>query len=325
MNYGPADAFLLVSGKNLTSDTFTLDETAEGVTEDAGPFGRTFDQNKGVGVGRIQLEAAGGIYDSRQVGMLAALQEQGTARQLMAYGTAGTDPGADVTMLDGAVVTKWKRILDKGALTKAHAEYAMAADEYMRGRVLHGLVAETADGTTESASLDEADYAAAITIQRSVTAGPGVVIAVTSHGLESGDVVLIAGHAGSTPNINGEHVVGNIISATQFEIDVEITAGVIAGGTVKKVSAASGAADLHVPALTLDGHAGLSVRVLGSDDDITFAALATFTTVTVAGTSERKAIATQIPRYTAVDWDFTGTGGSPDQASAVPFVALHRS
>lgn len=323
-NYGPADAFLIVSGKNLTSDTFTLDETVEELTEEARPFGGTFDANKGVGVGKIQLEAAGGIYDDRQVGMLAALQEQGTSRQLVAYGTAGTDPGADATMLNGPLVAKWKRMLDKGGLTKAHAEYAMDAAEYMRGRVLHGFDAETTDGDTESASVDEADYATSIAILFSSVDDPTEITTDDPHGLAAGDVILISGHTGSTPSINGTHTIGFVSGADTFTIPVNVTVPG-AGGTAKKIGAASGTADLHVPALTLDGHTGLVVRVLGSEDDITFASLVSFTAVTVAGSSERKAISTAIPRYTAIDWDFTGSGGSPDQASAVPFVVLHRA
>jgi hypothetical protein len=90
-------------------------------------------------------------------------------------------------------------------------------------------------------------------------------------------------------------------------------------------SAAGAVADLHVPELTLDGHTALQVDVLGSSDDITFLPIGTFAAVTLAGVAERITIAGTIPRYLAVSGDFTGTGGSPDQASAVACVSLHRS
>ncbi len=245
--HGPTDVFLLVGGKNLTGDTFNLEDSVEEVTEEVRAFGVEFDDNRGVGIGKITLTAGGGIYDDRQVGMLAALQEQGATRKLVSYGISGSAIGAPVTMLDGAVIAKWKRVAARDGLTKANAEYVMYAND-MRGVILHGLAAETADWDTEAESVD------------------------------------------------------NLAASTDGAI-----------------------ADLHVPALTLDGHTGLTVVVLGSTDNITFAPIGTFTTVVAAGAAQRITIAGTIPQYLAVSGDFTGTGGSPDQASAVAYVALHRN
>lgn len=245
--HGPTDVFLLVGGKDLTGDTFTLSDGIEEITEEVHPFGSTFDDNRGVGVGRITLEAAGGLYDDRQVGMLDALQEQSGARQLVSYGSSGTAIGAPVTMLDGAIVTAWKRIAARDGLTKAHAEYVVSAND-MRGVILHGLDTETADWDTEAESVD-----------------------------------------------NGASSAGDLV------------------------------ADLHVPALNLDGHTALEIEVLGSADNITFLPIGAFAAVTVAGVAERITIAGPIPRYLAVGGDFTGSGGSPDQASAIAYVAAHRA
>jgi hypothetical protein len=315
--YGPADTFLLVGGKNLTGDTFTLDETVEEITEEVRPFGVSTDQNKGVGIGRIQLEAAGGLYDDRTAGMIAALQDHGGARQVIAYGMAGDSAGADAVMLDGALVTKWKRVVAVDGLTKAHAEYAVSS-EYRRGRVLHGLTAETSDWDTEGDSVDQATAqrlrSVAIT---SSEADDERVLTAVPHGLITGDVVIISGHT-STPSINGQRTV-TVVDSTHFTVGVDITVDGT-GGSFVKVTSTGGYADLHVPALALGGHTGLVVSVLGSGDNVTFAPLVAFTARTTVG-AERKSIAGQIPRYTAASGDFTGAG-SP---SAVPFVALTRN
>lgn len=153
--YGPATAFLLVGGKDISGDTFTLKDSVEELTEVVEPLGRTWNINKGVGVGQIALEAQGGLYDDRAAGNIAALQGLSGARQLVSYGYAGTAVGADVVMLDGALVTKFNRVITRDALTKAEPEYLVSA-EYQRGKVLHGLTAETADGDTTATSVDNA-------------------------------------------------------------------------------------------------------------------------------------------------------------------------
>jgi hypothetical protein len=243
--HGPADVFLLVGGNDLTPDTWELSDSVESLIEEVRPFGESWDKHLPIGVGKVTLTSGGGLYDDRQNGMLAALQDNNGVQQRVVYGFAGDDPGAEVTIIDGPIVTKWNRVADLGALTKASPEYVVTGQPY-RARILHGRTPETADFTTETASVDNAT-------------------------------------ATSTGAI----------------------------------------ADLHVTALTLGGHTALVVRVLGSADDVTFAPLGTFADVTaVASThSQRITIAGVIPRYTAIDGDFTGAG-SP---SAILFVALARN
>lgn len=153
--YGPETAFLLVGGKNLTGDTFSLKDGVEEITEEVGPFGRSMNVNKGVGIGQIALEAQGGLYDDRTAGNIEALQGLSGAQQLVSYGFVETDVGADVVMLDGVVVTKFNRVLTRDGLTKAEPEFVVSAT-YQRGKVLHGLTTETADGDTTATSVDNA-------------------------------------------------------------------------------------------------------------------------------------------------------------------------
>lgn len=69
-----------------------------------------------------------------------------------------------------------------------------------------------------------------VAITSSSVANPSVITTPTAHGLVSGELATIAGHAGSTPAINGDHVV-TVLTPTTFSIPVNVTvAG--AGGTV---------------------------------------------------------------------------------------------
>lgn len=61
-----------------------------------------------------------------------------------------------------------------------------------------------------------------------------VITSTVAHGLVSGDRVTIAGHSGSTPDINGDHTV-TVLSSTTFSIPVNITAGGTGGEWSQRV------------------------------------------------------------------------------------------
>lgn len=86
-------------------------------------------------------------------------------------------------------------------------------------------------------------------------------------------------------------------------------------------SSDGGAAYLAVTALTLDGGTGLTVRARHSADDITYADLATFATVTTAPDAERVTFAGTVNRYLAVAWTFNGSAGAARIASFMVGVA----
>lgn len=73
---------------------------------------------------------------------------------------------------------------------------------------------------------------AAKTITSSSVANPTVILTSTPHGLNTGDVVTIAGHTGSTPALDGSYTVTKI-DATHFSVPLNVTvAG--SGGTVQQ-------------------------------------------------------------------------------------------
>ena len=94
----------------------------------------------------------------------------------------------------------------------------------------------------------------AVTITSSSVANPTVITAAAVHGLQTGDSILIAGHSGSTPSINGGHTV-TVINTTTFTIPVDVSVGGT-GGTLQRTSRRGWAAQLQVFSIT-----GTSVTV----------------------------------------------------------------
>jgi hypothetical protein len=69
-----------------------------------------------------------------------------------------------------------------------------------------------------------------ITIASSSVDNPTVITTDQSHDMSTGDSIIIAGHTGSTPDINGTHTI-TVTGATTFTIPVNVTVGGT-GGTV---------------------------------------------------------------------------------------------
>jgi len=317
--YGPSSAFLLVGGRNISSDTFVLSELVESAIEEAHGLGDTFEEQIPIGYAKITLEASGGLYDDRTAGIVEALQAKGETEQVVGYGMAGTAIGQGVVMLNGVLATVWNRIANRSELTKAHALYKVST-QYLRGSILHGLNAETSDpGNTEATSVDRSTDPLILSVAiTSSSVAAASVITAPSHGLITGDIIIISGHTGSTPDINGQRTV-TVTGVDTFTIPVNVSVGGT-GGSFVKVTSTGAVMDLHVPALTLGGFTNVLVKVRDSADNITFADVVSFAAVTAVG-SERKTVATAVQRYTAMSWDFVGAGSGQ---SIIPYVAIAR-
>lgn len=152
--YGPASAFLLVGGLDLTSDTFQLDEGFEQVLRQSNPLGSSWEEHLPVGIARAVLEAGGGLYDDETAGIIDALQEKGSTKQLVSYGFAGDAIGQDAIHIDGDYAVTWKRILARDDLVLAHALHRLSGVR-LEGKILHDISSETAaSGDTESSPVD---------------------------------------------------------------------------------------------------------------------------------------------------------------------------
>jgi hypothetical protein len=320
----PGHAFLVVGGRDLSSDTFSLEETVEYAQTDLMGLHETWEARAPVGVAKTTLAAGGGYYDSATDRIVDALQEQGETQQLVSFGFADDVVGAGVTMLDGALAVKWKRMASREDLTKANGEYVVSGTNY-RGRILHGLTAETAAGNTEATPIDTyADVLLpSVQILTSDGGSPVTVTTAVPHGLITGDVVVISGHEdGTTPPtspLNAEFTV-TVTSTTTFTVSVVATPGT--GGVLKKVTSSGAIVDMHVPAISLGGYTNLAVLVRTKATGGAYSTVGTFATVTTVG-AQRITIssATQVKRYVAISWTLTGSGSGP---SFVPYVAISK-
>jgi len=316
--YGPPSAFLLVGGRNISSDTFVLDETLENLFEETHGLGDSWEEQLPVGIGRILLEATGGIYNDATDRIVDALQEKGETKQLVAYGFSGPTEDKDVVLLDGTYAATWKRMASRTGLTKAHATH-MINSQYRRGLIIHGLTAEGADGTSAASvdlnNLNRPDYG----ITSSSVASPTVITTdAAEHNLTTGDVVLIQNHAGATPALNGGN--GYPVTVTglnTFTIVENVTVGGT-GGTYKVVSLRGAEGHLHIPAITLGGWTDVVVTIEDSADDATFANYITFAGASAVG-AEKVIEATVCNRFLQITWTWTGAGSGE---SVIPFVGI---
>ncbi len=80
---------------------------------------------------------------------------------------------------------------------------------------------------------DPAATAAPVNISSSAVAFPTTITTASPHGLTSGDTVLVRGHAGSTPDINGEWT-ASVVTSTTFTIPVNVTTGGTGGTALRK-------------------------------------------------------------------------------------------
>jgi hypothetical protein len=87
-----------------------------------------------------------------------------------------------------------------------------------------------------------ASFSATATVTSSSVANPTVITTGAAHGFTTGDTVTIASHAGSTPLLNGDHVL-TVTAPTTFTVPVNVTIGGT-GGTATCLYASAVADDL---------------------------------------------------------------------------------
>jgi len=85
-------------------------------------------------------------------------------------------------------------------------------------------------------------------------------------------------------------------------------------------SANGGAGYLQVNALTLGGFTNIIFKVRHSVDNVTYADLIVFATVTTSPLAERKAVAGTVNRYVRTEYDFTGAGAGQSARFMMGFV-----
>lgn len=315
-NYGSADVgFFIIGGYDLLGVTTDLEDSIERISEETTTLGDSFQEHGLVGVQKASVKQ-NGFYDDAANSANAALVGLSGTNRVLLWNIEGNTVGKRFTGSAGALQAKYTRQLSRNALHKANAEHAISGS-VEEGQVVATHAARTTDGDSEAAAADAADIAESRVIVSSSVANPTVITTEAAHGLASGDIILITGHASVTPDINGgDGYEVTVVSDTTFTIPVNVSDGGT-GGTFQKVSGVGGAAYLAVTALTLDGATDLTVTIRHSPDDSTYADLTTMTAVTAAPAAQRKAIAGQIDRYVAAAWAYTGGAGGGSSATFV--------
>lgn len=304
---GSADVgFLLSGGYNLLGTTTTLRDSKEAVLEETTPLGVADETYAAVGLkrGRITQD---GFYDDDTDKSNDAMV--GLAQRVLAYGLEGNTIGKAFVGMAGAIQHVYHRIASRGEFHKANAEYT-ATGAVEDGKIIHAHTEETAaSGDTESTPVDGGMQADAVTITSSSVDNPTVITTAAPHDLLTGDTVLIAGHSGSTPDINDEWTV-TVLTPTTYTIPVQVTTGGT-GGTSTRISSRGGAGYLEVSALTLGGYTDVTVKIKDCPDDVTYVDLIEFANVSSAPDAERKTEVGAVERYVAMSWAFNGSGSDP--------------
>lgn len=166
-NYGVSSAFLLVGGNDLSAETWALDENVENVAQEVRGLGETMDRHAGVGIARVTLDAAPGLYSDAAAKQIQAYQSNQNTRKLVSYGFWGDEEGDAAIMMDGYFAAVFKRQAQRDGLTLAGATFNMSGTYYgpasagLSGAViLGGRTSRTLDGDTESASVDNSSSSA---------------------------------------------------------------------------------------------------------------------------------------------------------------------
>ena len=156
--FGPASAFVLISGNNLTPHSYTMDEVHEQILEETHSLGDSWEESLPVGIGRVAFELTGGLYDDAALGPdetfkvgTSPLTPTSTV-QLLAIGFEAATPGKNCRLYNGTYAGTYKRMSARDGLTKAHALHTITGAA-LDAKVLHGHgTAETAaSGNTEGA------------------------------------------------------------------------------------------------------------------------------------------------------------------------------
>jgi len=316
VKYGSGSfSVLLVDGYNLAA---SLNESVsmgkESITEQTNPFGVEGESHTPIGIIKGMLNAAGGFFDTvtdQLHGNLATLT--GVSRVVCAA-VHGNLPGKMFMGFQGAYNQKYEVQDERDGLTKANVTY-LVSGEAEQGQIVQDHATFTADWDTKTGGANAADtpvdYSTyfgnrVIPITSNSIANPTVVTTPVAHGLTTGQVVIIAGVATSSPAINGSRVV-TVTGPTTFTVPVNVTvAGT--GGTITRASTVNGGSG-YAQVTAYSGFSQGILKIMHSADDITYAALVTFPTFTAIGAVRQTVAAgTTVDRYLSSNGDVTGSG-----------------
>ena len=289
--------------KNITTKVEPLQEESHGL-------GDSWNESTPTGMRRGTLTQEGAFFDTGTNNIHTALKAMSTTPRIVCAAWAGNAIGALFRGFNGALQLSYEVLGTVGLLTKANAAYGVTG-QVDDGVIVQHHAAKTADWNTKTDG-NPVDYATdpnqtVVPITSNSQANPTVVTTPVPHGLTSGDIVVIAGVAGSSPTINGERTV-TVITPTTFSVAVDTSGGSAGtgGSFVRGNSSNGGVGYLEVSAAA--GFTNFVGKIRDSADDSTYADLITFADNVVAPFAERATVAGTVDRYLSFDGNVTGTG-----------------
>lgn len=312
---GPNFSLLLVDGYNITpAITEGVTMGYENITQETHPFGQANEENSPIGITKGEISAMNGLFDATVDPLHGGNTDATGAFRVINAAIEDNAPGRYCLGFEAPITAKIEVLDQKDGLAKMNVTYRHSG-EVDDCQIIQDLKSFTASWDTKTGGANAADtpvdYCAydgnrAVGITSNSVANPTIVTCAKAHGLTSGDKVLISGNTGSTPAINGIQTV-TVISSTTFSVPVNVTVGGSGGQFVRATTRLGGSAYMHCTAYS--GFTNVVLKIMHSPDDVTYAALVTFTTITAANAHQRTTVAPgNIDRYLSSNGTVTGSG-----------------
>lgn len=312
---GTSFSVLLVDQYNLIASTMdSASMEKEVVSQQTNPFGATSEQHTPIGLEKGVLTVSEGCFDPTTDTLHNVTGSAHGVSRIVSAAIAGNTIGKPFIGFAGAYDQKYSVMDRRDGLTMANVSYLVSGN-VDEGVIIQDLASFTADWDTKTGGAGVTDAPVDYTLDPSQTpipitsatkANPCVVTTPCDHRLTSGQKVLISSNTLSGPAINGDYAV-TVLSSTTFSVAVN-TSGSTGAGTggslVLSSTVAGGVGYFHCTAFA---PTSLVYKAMHSPDDITYAALLTYTTLTAVG-KERKTFAGTCDRYVSSNGDHTGSG-----------------
>lgn len=150
---GSADvAFLLLGGYDILGTVTELNDQLEAVLEESHGLGDAWREFSFVGLRQAELSQEG-FYDDAVGSVHDALSTGPGVSRVLVYGVGGTATGAPFIGYEGAMQVNYERIVSRGELHKARAEYR-GHGTVEHGSLIRTYKVHTATGATTGTPLD---------------------------------------------------------------------------------------------------------------------------------------------------------------------------
>jgi hypothetical protein len=180
MKYSSKDVVLLIDGYNVLGEMTELTHAAEALTEEVTGLGDDWEEHEYIGVQRAEISQSG-YFDDASLSVNDAFNGKQGDKRVVCFGVEGNTAGKAFVGLNGALETRFERIASVKGLHKANIAYVVSGKSE-DGIILLPLSTKTADGDTESASIDNSAES---------TGGADLYLQVTALELDGADDLTV--------------------------------------------------------------------------------------------------------------------------------------